>query len=398
MKNKTNVISALIPAIVIAGCAPLNTRPGHPDSWNTTYYKPDLEWKTIGTPGMDLSQAKATAPSATPVYQTAKTPAEIWQARGYAWNMHLRYQAAAYKAQDVQDELAVPVFGAAIATIATGLARASTVAVAATGLGGASLGAGASYLHPDKDAATDQAATSALLCVIDQSKILNDMSAIPLVLDKAALQDALSQMRQDLGPLLTGASSNQQAKAAVQAVETAAESSIKALDAAIAAYVAVPSEIFLAADTIDQAAKTSGARTLDYSSLLKSLQTSATNQSATDKAKTDVQTASDATASAKLPGGNGSTGASTQTLEATASVVKQALTEPAAGQAADTATATATTAATQTKQDALSSVLKNTGIADLTRVNLLAKAALDDIPNPNFSDAAASIKSCAALK
>ncbi|MBV9655443.1 MAG: hypothetical protein JOZ42_12865 [Acetobacteraceae bacterium] len=326
--------------------------------------------------------------------------------------MHLKYQAAAYKAQDLQDELAIPVFGLAIAAVATGIAQASTAAIAGTGLGGAAGAAGVSYLHPDKDAATDQAATAALLCVVDQSKILNDTSAIPLVLDKAALQDALNQMRVDAGPLLTGSTSNQPAKAAVQAVEAAAESSMHALDSAIAQYVALPGEIFQAADTIDQTAQTSGARSFDYSSVLKSLQASSSNQSSTEKAKFDLQKATDSTGSAGRSNRPG--GAKATTLKATTSILNEGLTD-AQAEAAPSATKEGAEASqpeatsgsvrsfkadaalvTNPKEGSLLALLGNPAIGDLTRVNMLAKEALDDIPNPNFAATAAAIKTCSA--
>ena len=221
------------------------------------------------------------------------------------------------------------------------------------------------------------------------------MSAIPLVLDKAALQDALNRMRRELGSLLTGVSRNAQGRAAVQAVEVGAESAMKALDLSISAYVALPGEIYMAADKIDQGAQSSGDRSLDVSSLLNTLQISASNQSAAERAKTDVQTASDAAATAKVPaGGNSDTDQLTMTLDATTDVITMALME----QADDKAANAVASEATKAKQSALISLLTEAGVADLTRVNLLARAALNDIPTPNFSETAAIVKNCGAVK
>jgi hypothetical protein len=396
---------------LLVSCSLLNTRPGHPDSYNTAYLHLEREWPTTvsNTKPGDVADKSG---SQTPVYLTAQTPGEIWQARGYSYNMHLRYQAAAYKAEDVQDALAIPIFGLAVATVATAIGHASTVAVASVGLAGGSVAAGSSYLHPDKDATADQTASSALLCVVDQSKILNDMSAVPLTLDKAALQDALNKLQTDSGALMNSVNpADQTAKAAVQAVQTAADTAMQALDAAISQYVTLPSEIYQTADAIDQATKTVSPRVLDYSSVLKSLQTSATNQSTTDQAKSQVQTAGTTAAKASSTGAPSPaarkvtmpslTPSSTTNLDTATAQVASATSATSIKTPKDPATAgVAGTPATGSgsKPQALSSVLNDTTIDDMTRVTILAKSALDDVPSPNFSAIAANIKGCSATK
>jgi hypothetical protein len=181
---------------VLPGCAMSETRPGNPDSYNTglsggRYYASEwkhLEWPTsFASSDADETAQKEnirTLQSKTvpihdppPAYLASNVPREIWQARGAAWNMHLKYLAASYKAQSRQDSIAVPLFGLAIATAALGVAKASTVSVAATALGGTSLYAGYDYLHPDKDMSTDQTAATALQSTLD-SPSTNDLQKV----------------------------------------------------------------------------------------------------------------------------------------------------------------------------------------------------------------------------
>lgn len=400
--------AALICPPALSGCSILETRPGHPESYDNGYYNKDQLWPTSVKP--DNTNGTSTG-SQTPVFLTARTPVEIWQARGYTYNMHLKYQAAAYHAEDVQDGLAIPVFGAAIATVATAIGRASTVAIAATGLGGASAAAGYAYLHPDKDAATNQTAASALMCIVDQSKVLNDMSAVPLVLDQAALQDALNKLITDSGSLMQSVNPvDQQAQTAVRTVQTAAAKVMSALDSAISAYVALPSEIYEAADSIDQTAKSGGARSLDYQSILSSLKTSANNQSSTNDAKSQVQQANATAAQAssapaqtpqaqKVTQPDGSAPATN--LTTTQANVTSATTSVSIAQPTNQTTqgvAGSPSIGTTTKSASLSTLLNDTTISDLTRVTLLSQAATNDIPSPNFSDVAANIKNCGLSK
>lgn len=406
MKNNlsSTIFALLSLAPLCTGCSYLETRPGHPESYNK-YYDAKQKWDTtIRKPQNDVADADETA---TSVYRVAKTPIEIWQARGYAYNFHLQYEAASYKAQDVEDVLAVPVFGLAVATVAVGLAHVGTAAVAGTALGGAALGAGVAYLRPDKDAATDQGADAALLCVVNKSKDLNNISAVPLVLDVAALQDALGKMRTDAGTLMASTkSTDQQAQKAVSDADAAAESAIKAVNAAISAYVDLPGNIFAAADDINTAAKAGGARSLDYASVLSSLQTSAKNQSAADDAKTQLQKATtSAAANTNAKGAAVAVTAGKQSAPATTltnadaeiqKVVAATVLPTQPGAVAALAGKPATNSSSKTAT--LKSVLDSTQIGDIARVNALTKIALDDIPDPNFSAIAATIKSCGAGK
>ncbi|RKE25891.1 hypothetical protein B0G76_7459 [Paraburkholderia sp. BL23I1N1] len=403
--NLSTTICALLSLVPLCtGCSYLETRPGHPESYNK-YYDEKQKWDTTIQKSQDA--AASAAETATPVYRVAKTPIDIWKARGYAYNFHLQYKAASFKAQDVEDVLAVPVFGLAVATVAVGLAHVGTAAVAGTALGGAALGAGVAYLRPDKDVATDQAADAALLCVVDQSKDLNNISAIPLVLDVAALQDALDKMRTDAGALMVSTkSTDQQAQKAFADADSAAESAIKAVNAAISAYVALPGNIYAAADAIDSTARAGGARSLDYGSVLSSLQTSAKNQSATDDAKTQLQKATtSAAANTNAKGAAVAVTAGKQSAPATTltnadaeiqKVVAANVLPPQPGAVAAVAGKPATNSSSKTAT--LKSVLDSTQIGDIARVNALTKTALDDIPDPNFSAIAATIKSCSAGK
>jgi hypothetical protein len=402
-------------APLLSGCGYLETRPGHPDSYSARfngYYDAKREWSVKASAWSGSESSAAAAGSATPVFVTAKTPFEIFRARAYAYNSYLKFEAAAYKAQDLQDELAIPLFGAAIAVAATAIGHASTVAIAATGLGGAAAGAGFSYLHPDKDAAVDQSAEAALLCVVDQSKVLVDMSAVPLTLDRAALQDAMNRLETEAGPVLNStAQADQATRDAVKAVLAAADTSMQSLNAAIAQYVMLPSEIYAAADAVTEGAKSAGARSVDYGSILKSLQASATNQSQTDQASLQVQAASEKVAQASAaPQG---TTAHRSVLRAALQPVAATNLALAAGQVRSGLAASAMPAAPEianpaatamggapaagsagTQAAALTGILDNTGMNDLVRVTVLAKLALNDIPNPNFGAVAANIKGC----
>ena len=411
------VLCGTVPAL--SGCAWLNTRPGHPDSYaGTEYYvaayKPPGSWHDK-TQKFDVPSADA---SSTPVFAIAKTPAEIWKARSYARDVALRYQAAAYKAQDRQDELAIPLFGTAIGTAAAAIAHVSTVGIAAIGLGGGAAGLGYSYLHPDKDAAADQSAEAALFCVVDQTHILTDMSAVPLALDKAALQDAVQNLLAKSGGVTNNtAPSGAAAKKALQAVLDSADQTIQALNAAIAQYVMLPSEIYLQADTIDETTKASSVHTIgSYQSLVSSLQTAATNQAMTDAAKTSLQSANGTIAQA--PAGGSATAAlapapaplnaNTNLASAKSQVqagtvagtalVAQA-TAPENGAAAPSAsTSPAADTQTDSKNTELNALFEDGTLSAMTRVTALGKIATNDIPEPNFSTIAANIKACALPK
>jgi hypothetical protein len=405
---------------MLGGCTYLTTNAGHPDSYQYTTYYQDLRKLAWNTTLKRLSSTAPTSQTASPVFIITRTPQEIWQARAVAWNKSLQYEAASYKAQDVQNNLAIPVFGAAIAVAATAISHASTVAIAGTGIGGAAAGAGYTYLHPDKDATADRAADSALLCVVNQAKILTDMSAVPLVLDKAALQDALSQLSSLSGPLSRDTSAaTQAARTAVKSAQNAGEAAIKSLNTTIAQYVQLPADIYQEIDQIDGTAKSAGARIIDYASLVKTLQASATNQAATDTAKSDVQASKESTAAATS--GNGGTvppaastvlspssaPASTPDLTATAQQVQTSVSNapvpevaapdeqsPPPNAAVTPAVGKPSTDDGQAKSAALTGVFNDPTMSAVDRVNQLATTALDDIPDPNFSAIAGNIKAC----
>ena len=431
------VAALLIAAPGLSGCVWLDTRPGHPNSYAGTVYRPESYappplWVTDAQGLCTHCQPADTDPgSITPVFSIAKTPAEIWRARAFAFNTALRYQAAAYKAQDRQDQLAIPVFGAALGVAATAIAGVSTVAIAATGLGGGAIGAGYAYLHPEKDAAADQAAEAALFCVISQSKILQDMSAVPLTLDRVALQDATLDLQKKASQLMNSSDSGDaDAKKAVQAALDAGNQSIQALGAAISQYVQLPGDIYAQANQIDESTKSGNTRSVDYQSLLSSLQASSANQSKTDSAKTQIQTASNTLTQAQAQGtpsqesdaalgptamGGGAEGGASSpaiaNLDAAASEVKAG----AAAAAGIVSPATAPPATTPpapspevpeapaidgggSKTTQLKQVLDGSDLSAVTRVMTLAQIATNDIPSPNFAAIASSIKACSLSK
>jgi hypothetical protein len=197
----------------------------------------------------------------------------------------------------------------------------------------------------------------------------------------------------------------------VKAVLAAADTSMQSLNAAIAQYVMLPSEIYAAADAVTEGAKSAGARSVDYGSILKSLQASATNQSQTDQASSQVQAASEkvAQASAAPPGATVHQSvlrAALQPVAATnlalaAGQVRSGLAASAMPAAPEIANPAATAmggapaaGSAGTQAAALTGILDNTGMNDLVRVTVLAKLALNDIPNPNFGAVAANIKGC----
>ena len=410
------VVTLFSAASLLSGCAWLNTRPGHPDSYaGTEYYvaayKPPGSWHDR----TQTADAAGGGAGSTPVFAIAKTPAEIWKARNYAHNIALRYQAAAYKAQDRQDELAIPLFGTAIAAAAAAIAHVSTVGIAAIGLGGGAAGLGYSYLHPDKDAAADQSAEAALFCVVDQTHILSDMSAVPLALDKAALQDAVQNLLAKSGGVTNNtAPSGSAAKKALQAVLDSADQTIQALNAAIAQYVMLPSEIYLQADTIDQTTKASSVHTIgSYQSLVSSLQTAATNQAMTDAAKTSLQSANGTIAQAPLGGSSTAALAPAPAVPEANTNLKSATNQAEAGALAGTAlvaqatapdaaapavTNSAATIQADSKTTELNALFEDATLSAMTRVTALGKIATNDIPEPNFSTIAANIKACALPK
>jgi hypothetical protein len=443
---------------LLGGCAWLDTHPGHPDSYQyTSYYRNEKHWPTTAS-----KSSQPAAPSSDPaneVYLIAKTPREIFWNRRAAYEFYVQYKDAAYKAQDREDQIAIPLFGAAIAVAATGIAHASTLVVAAAGLGGSAVGAGFAYLQPDKDAVTDQAAESKLICVVDQSKVLNDLSPVPLVLDKDALQQALEALEQSSGALAASTDPNDQsAQEALQKVEDAGAAGLKSLNAAIAAYVALPGEIGSTANTIDQNAKSSSARTISYAGILQSLQTSSQNQTNKDNAvaKNQDATAAVATATAVIKAKGDKTGAAAKALNPNThktEILKEndesvpsldndanlfmnvakstpalipaaprgsAKPESDAGGASDAGNSSAavggesspvgsvedapSAAGTpvvddgQEKKASLKATLDDATINDMTVVTKLVQTATNDIPDPNFSDIAASIKACALGK
>lgn len=430
------IVIAIVP--IAAGCSFMNTRPGHPDSWCNKYYDSSKEWHTSkgagpsscsdsnsstaastaaappAASGASAASAKpASAPGAgSPTYLVARTPVEIWQARGYAYNMHLRYEAASYKAQDRQDALALPIIGAAVGTAAAAIAGANPYILAGTALGGAAVGAGAAYLQPGSDAKADISADSALLCIVDVSNVLTNLTAIPLALDKAALQDALTQLRLDTGALSSGKNGlDQTVLTTIATVEEAGDNVIQQLDAAISQYVMFPALIYQTTDRVDIAARTGGARSLDYASALQNLQASLTTQTNAAEAKKQVQAAT--TEAAKTPHKKSPTPAAA--ASATGASAPSAASSGAAPtllvEAQKTVNSVASAAAAQqpastpsiagqppldatNKADTLTNILGSPALTDMTRVTVLSKAALNDLPVPDFPTIAAGIQKC----
>lgn len=411
---------------LLAGCAHFQTRPGTPDSYRVglgfgNYYQSsglqNLEWPTgsTGTNGSgknvnDLQLAGVPIRDVPPVYKASAIPREIWQARGAAWNLHLKYLAASFKAGEVQDAIAVPLFGSAIATAALGIARASTVSIAATGLGGMSIYAGYNYLHPDKDLTADQTAAFALVCVVDQSLPLRTMSAIPLMLDKAALQDALDQLAIDSGPLMMEPSPSTADKATQQAVtaaQSAAKQTMTNLDTNINLYDNMPSLLYTVVDQIDKTAQTGGTRSLDYSGILSSLQASVSNKSANNAAQNSVTQAAQAgTAAAAAPSGaNAQAVSQSKSPDAPAASPNtnlDSITTPASG---GTISALATSqpdaaaadpgkaGSNQVTATSLSATL-NSPLSDLQKVTKLANDANEDLAVVDYPTIQANLQAC----
>lgn len=408
---------------LLAACSNLQTRPGHPDSYapglsGEDYYGSalkKLEWPTSppiekenpqSVPSLQNKGVPIHQPP--PDYLATSVPIEIWQARGAAWNLHLKYLAASYKAADVQDAFAVPVFGAAVATVALGIAKANAVPIAATGLGGASLYAGYSYLHPDKDISTDQAAAFDLVCVVDQSLPLRTMSVVPLLLDKAALQDALDQLASDSGTLMSlpsPSASDRAAQDAVTAAQSAANNAMDSLNDNINVYNSMPALIYSMMDEIDKAAQTNGARSIDFNGLVSTLQaaatdkaTNTTNQKATADAQKKASVA--AKSSPKSPATQQVTtpkAATTQNLGSITSGPSGAETAalagpPAAGAVVDTGKS-GTNQATATK---LTATLSDPATSDLQKITRITRDANEDLQVTSYHDVAAKILVCPA--
>jgi hypothetical protein len=431
MKHATlNVLISATACLAAPGCALLTTNPGHPDSYgrslvSASYYDPKEIWSTsCKSPPSAANRSGAWTPP-PPAYLATDTPCGIWQARGYGYNLHLKYKAAAYKAQDVQNAIAVPLFGAAIATAGAAIAHTSTVVVAATGLGGTSLYAGYQYLHPDQDAATDQNADSQLLCVVDRSKPLIGESSVPLILEKAALEDAIVKLLSDAGPLMNESNPSAADKAAqdaVNAAKDAGNAELKLLTADIDLYNTFPSEIYHLVDQIDAAAKTSGKRTIDYNGILSSMQASATHQQATTDAKGSLQQAQ--TAASKIANAPGTQSANAKLVSQGAHVppggAPAAPPQPAAGSilaqvsgpptngAKGTADATKTAPGTNDKADTgtgktgtnqttvtrLATILNSNTIDDITKVTIIVNDALQNMPSPDFTVTNTNLLAC----
>lgn len=237
------------------------------------------------------------------------------------------------------------------------------------------------------------------------------MPAIALALDQAAIRDALAQLRKDAATLPTATAPGQALASAAAAVDASAESTTKQLDAAIAQYLKFPTLIQKTADAIEGAAMTGGARSLDYSSLVRNLKAAQSSQSAASDAKTSVQgataEAASATAAASAAGMPGasqaqntlkSKGGATATpkLDEAASTVAgvaAAAVPPASAAATDGADGAPALNATS-KQDALTGVLTLPANNDMTRVSEPSKDALDDLPNPDYSIIAVNIQTC----
>jgi hypothetical protein len=418
---------------LLSGCAVMQTRPGNPDSYNSgpfgrNYYK-DLARELPPWPAVDatadtvakLQTQGVPASIAPPVYKKTNVPREIWTSQGFAWNMHLKYQAAAFKAADMQDLIALPLFGTAIATAATGIAHASTVAVAAAGLGGASVAAGYSYLHPDKDAATDQAAAYGLECIVDNAQPLVTKSDIRLILDRAALQDALAILQTDSAGLLqetNPSATDKAAQDAVQAVQTSGQNTVSSLTTAINAYDGLKPAIDTAIHQIDNNAKVAGSRSLNQEAILASLTTSATHAATTTATQSQVQNAQ-GMAKTTTAIANAGFSKKTKNLQAVTmpkpqssdkqpesnSFLQDVTNEGTAPSSTRVATALndagqppatggdAGTAGTQ-KVVQLLAIASDPATNDMEKVSRLSTEALQDIPSPNYTSVQASIQAC----
>jgi len=466
MRHATCLLAGGISIFCNGGCSRLATTPSHPDSFGTASllgpsYFMSADNCIAGAAGSRITgrdlqcqmwstQKTRFAPSNNQQayfdYIATPLPFQIWQARGQAWNMHLRYLAASYKAADVQDQLAVPVFGAAVAVVASGIASLGATAVASAGLSGGVVQGGTSYLHPGADAAAERTAASALLCVVNRSEPFIDLNVVQLLLDRAALEDTLVVLKSTSN---TGAT-----KKASDAAEKAGDDALTALNKSINAYSGAPEAIRETMASIDDAARTGGARTLDYSKILSDLKASAASTPAKADAAASVNKSKTATMQAKAAGGT--KGAMTRTSlfpDATTATVGgdtakplvsrqsnlAALVDPDDGDAllpgidgADVKTAKIAPAtspgaaaadpndpmamsaapspspASSTHADVsagragsglsavkrLTQVENNTGTTTLDKINAIAFMATQDIPSPDYSDVAANVRLC----
>lgn len=422
-------------SVALCGC----TRPGHPGSYGI--YQSCTSSQSVCTyPGQGKAwptsaSGHAEQNSAPPAFKATGAPFAIWQARGAAWNKHLQYQAAAFHAENVQDGLAIPLFGAAISTVAAGIASAGTTTVAAAGLGGATVGGIYTYIHPDKDITTDLNAAFALLCVVNVTKPLTYHSVVPLLLDKAALQDALDQLNADSALLMEQSSTDatvKQAQTAVTSAQSAAKSTLNDLNNAIEVYDSLPTEIYSAVSEIDYTAQSSGSRALDYGTILASLQTSNTHATNAANSSTQVAKATSKAATLKTTVAGQKKSKSKTPAAVTAVTKNQSLggdtTQPAnpavpkantnlanitttatdkqtadattgdtptsgkSGDTANTDTGNSESGSAQEKVEALARALNTTATNDLEKVNQIASDAEQDIPIPNFAGIKADIE------
>lgn len=191
-----------------AGCQALQTRAGHPDSYQYTDYYKKLEeekWPTARAEykenldphdllTLGSSGYKQTPPPDQTITDLTDVPFKIWQARGVAWNMSLKYEAAADHAQTIADLSTVPIFGAAFAAVGLTAAHAASGTVGGAALVGTGFGAIVSYAHPEQDAQTDLQAREGLLCVVDETGLLTGARIAILINDKSVLEAALEQL------------------------------------------------------------------------------------------------------------------------------------------------------------------------------------------------------------
>jgi hypothetical protein len=241
-------------------------------------------WITHFTPDPDLGDAPVD-------YKATTTPGDIWKARGFAWNKHVCYMRMARKAEDVQDVFAIPVFGAAISAVAIGLTGGGAAAVGGAGLGGGSAAGLYSYSHPDVDAKTDHQAAAALLCLVDGSENLRHNSSIPLILDEAALRDARRLLDMDIQAIQTdsgiaGGKTADAALTAARAADEGVDTTIMSLESEIKSYAKLPGLLYSLSDQIDQDAQAKNPRTIDYASIKSSLQQSVVAQATKNDSKT----------------------------------------------------------------------------------------------------------------
>jgi len=411
-----------MPLLFIAGCGLLQTRPGHPDSYQDTdeYNKlKEEEWKTTSKDyykayGSEPNHGEQLGPPEDTITDLTDVPLKIWQARGVAWNMSLKYEAAADHAQTIADLSTVPIFGAAFAAVGLTAAHAASGTVGGAALVGTGFGAIVSYAHPEQDAQTDLQAREGLLCVVNETELLTGAHIAILINDKSALEAALNQLdiqSADLSILEDPSAEAKKLKEVIGDVQKSAKTTLDTLTSEINAYGTLPIKMSTAITSIDGAARSGSRNSNSYESLVQSLEASAATKSSKDNAKTQL-----AAAKAKIPPTTESLGGPKSTksenaiakvlsvhVEHEARTIPQSIQKLADKQPADKQPTDATMNANPASPSSqvqvaaanLSNLMRNSNTSILNLVILAADQAIQDIPDPNFSAIGASVAGCA---